>query len=256
VKKEIVNIIAIISALVILFPDDTLSQGWGGKRKPGIWEMWSINLNAGLTSFFGDLSIYDSDIMGKLTEESGPALSGILTKSFSEKFGISGQLLYGSLKGENNNGNINFESNFIEYNLHGRINFIKLFSPNSYAKIGIEGYAGVGQFVFKTTKYDYSKESPQIDVENTMTPEFVYFFGMGLSYKITDKIGATADLSMRQANNDKLDDFRTIEENFDYYSYINFGVTYYFDTPKKYSSSRGRNTKGRYPGLLPMRRRR
>ena len=193
--------------------------------------------------------------MEKLTKESGPAISGILTKHiYNNKFGISGQLLNGSLKGENMS-KVSFEATFIEYNLHARIDFINLFSPDNILKFGINGYAGIGQFLFRTTKYDRRADNEEISVENTGTPEFVYFGGLGVYYKITDKFSITADMSMRQAQNDKLDDLNK-NENFDYYTHISIGVTYHIESMFNSSGRSRSGGKSRTPGRLPMRRRR
>jgi hypothetical protein len=238
----------------MMLPQISEAQGWGGRRKPGLWDNWSLNLNAGLSSFFGDLSKFDTEIVQKLTKESGAAFSGILTKHISPKFGVSGQLFYGGLKGENNS-QVSFEATIVEYNAHLRVNLINLMSPNNRSKLGIELYGGIGQFVFKTTKYDLRNNETKISIKDTGTPEFMYFFGTGMSYKITDKIGATLDVSMRQAQNDYIDDF-VKNDNYDYYSYLSVGLTYYIESFKKSKGYKPSYSKGRIPGVLPMRRRR
>lgn len=258
--KTKIKLIAILVILAgIISPQITEAQAWGGgkKSKSKILEDWSINVNAGLTSFFGDLSKFDTEIMEKLTQESGPAFSGILTKHLgqSRKFGIAGQLLYGGLKGENNS-NVSFEATIIEYNIQGRVNFINLFSPDNRSKLGIELYGGLGQFIFKTTKYDARNSEVDINQKDTGTPEFTYFFGTGLSYKVIDKVGITLDVAMRQAQNDYLDDF-VKNDNYDYYTYLSLGATYYIDSFKKSKGFRKPSAiQGRIPGNLPMRRRR
>jgi len=255
--KKVVKIIGIAVILAaISTPQISEGQSWGGGRKKAtFWDNWSVNANGGLTSFYGDLSMYDTEIMEKLTKESGPAFGGVVTKYFNAKFGVSGQLLYGNLKGTNTT-KISFKASFVEYNIQFRVNFVKLFSPYSLSKFGIEAYGGAGQFVFKSTKYDLSHSDPDTDVQNTGTPEFVYFAGMGASYKINDMFGVTFDVSMRQAQNDKLDDY-VKNKNFDYYSYTNIGITYQIQSNNKKSyGRRPTNTRGRMPGWLPMRKRR
>jgi hypothetical protein len=246
----------VIAGLAI--PHITNAQSWGGgKKKSALWEQWSININGGLTSFFGDLSKFDTEIMEKLTQESGPAFSGILTKHLGhhKKFGVSGQLLYGSLKGENNS-KVSFQATLIEYNFHGRVNLVNLISPDNRSKVGINLYAGVGQFMFKTTKYDRRNNENIVKIKDTGTPEFLYFFGMGASYKVMPSIEITVDVAMRQAQNDYLDDF-VKNDNYDYYTYLDLGATYSIDSFKKSNSYYKRSSvKGRIPGYLPMRRRR
>lgn len=256
-KLRITPILVLI--LCILGPQLLDAQSsWGGKRQSGFLDSWAINANLGVSSFFGDLSTFDTEISKKLTKESGPAYGLIATKYFfSDKIGISGQLLFGSLKGANSTNNISFEATFAEYNLHARFNLINIFSPYNMSKIGLELFGGLGQFKFKTTQWDRSKEELEVNIHDTGTPEFVYFFGTGMFYKVSEKIRITADFSMRQAQNDKLDDL-TKNDNNDYYSYVSIGFTYYIYSFKKTSvySGRGSSTRGRYPGRLPMRRRR
>jgi hypothetical protein len=256
-KRKIRIALLLVLALCILSPQTLDAQSWGGKRKAGFLDSWAINANMGLSSFFGDLSQFDTEISKKLTEESGLAYGLIATKYvMNDKIGISGQLLFGNLKGANAY-DVSFESKFSEYNFHARFNLINIFSPYNMSKMGIEVLGGLGQFTFKTTQYDRSQEELQINIEDTGTPEFVYFFGLDLFYKVSEKIRITADFSMRQAGNDKLDDL-TKNDNNDYYSYVSLGLTYYIYSFKKASvySRRGASTRGRYPGRLPMRRRR
>lgn len=254
-KKLAKTLVLVVLFGGILLPDIVSAQSWGGKHKPGVWDDWEINMNAGLTSFFGDLSLYDSDITGKLTKESKPAFSGILVKNINSKFGLGGQLLYGGLQGENASS-MSFEATIIEYNFHFRFNAINLIFPDNLSNFGLVGYAGAGQFVFNVTQYDARGEDLEIKIHDTGTPEFVYFLGTGVFYKVTDKFSATADMALRQAQNDKLDDFNK-NGNFDYYTHISFGITYHIDSFKKSNGfSRGKSTKGRSSGRLPMRRRR
>lgn len=254
VKKGIKFYIVLFLIAGITFPQLSFGQSWGGRKtKASFWDNWAINLNGGLTSFYGDLSTFDSEIMDKLMKESGPAFGGILTKYIlGNKIGFSGQLLYGNLQGANTNNSLSFEATFIEYNFHARFNLVNLISKRDRPKFGFELYGGAGQFVFKATKYN--NELSQVGIEDTGTPEFVYFFGAGVSYRVIDKLGITVDMAMRQAQNDKLDDLAK-NDNFDYYSYINIGVTYHIESIIK-SNSRGGRSSYRAPGRLPMRRRR
>jgi len=252
VKKQIKYLF--IAALFVssLLPETASSQRWGGHWKPGFWDSWSVNVNGGLTSFFGDLSLYDTDIIDKLTKESGPAFGMLLSKHLSQdKFTITGQLLYGTLKGQNHT--TVFNANIIEYNIQGRVKFINLFSPDNMSNFDVIGYMGIGQFRFKSEQYKIEDPSDK-SIEDTGTPEFVYFFGFGLEYKLGDKFGVTANMGMRQAQNDKLDDL-VKNKNYDYYSYLSLGFTYYIDSFKK-SSGRGGRSSFRGGHRAPMRRRR
>ena len=40
----------IVITIGITIPENSYSQGWGGRRvKSGIWDTWSINVNGGVT---------------------------------------------------------------------------------------------------------------------------------------------------------------------------------------------------------------
>jgi len=253
VKKQIKYLIVAVLFVSMAIPETVNSQGWGGRWKPGFWDNWSVNVNGGLTSFFGDLSLYDTDIAEKLSKESGPAFGMLMSKYLSQdRFAITGQLLYGTLKGQNST--TMFNASIIEYNLQGRVYFLNLFSPDNLSNFDIVGYAGLGQFKFKSEQYKIEDPSDK-SIEDTGTPEFVYFFGFGIEYKFLDKFGITADMGMRQAQNDKLDDL-VKNKNYDYYSYLSFGFTYYIDSFKKSSRRGGRSSSFRSHGRAPMRRRR
>ena len=189
-KKQIKYIILATLFVSLLLPEIASSQRWGGRWKPGFWDKWSVNVNGGLTSFFGDLSLYDTDIADKLSKESGPAFGVLLSKNINDKFAITGQILYGTLKGQNST--TVFNANILELNIQARVNFINLFSPDNLSNFDVYGYLGLGQFTFKSEQYKLEDPS-DISIEDTGTPEFVYFFGF-------DKIMAvlTNDFNLRE----------------------------------------------------------
>jgi len=256
VKKSIKTLVFAVLLTGIVIPEFISAQSWGGRRKPSFWDNWSVNGNVGLTSFFGDMSIYDTEIIDKFTKESGPAFGVIFTKYFSPKFGVSGQLLHGGFKATNSTGS-SFTSSFMEYNFHARLNLVNVIWPYNMSNFGLNVYAGLGQFMFNTTAYSKTIEGTQKTETGTKVPEFVYFGGLGMSYKVNSKIGITLDLALRQAQNDKIDGVAK-NDNYDYYTHVSLGVTYYIESLKKgnHYTRGGGSTRGRFPGRLPMRRRR
>ena len=207
---------------IIIF-QNVYSQRWNGESGINIWSLWTLNVNAGLTSYYGDISMYDYTVSDKLMYESGSAMGLILTKQFNNSFGISAQLLTGKLKGKR--GNFSFKSDLFEYNLHIRINLINVFFSNKLTKFGIIGYAGIGQFLFKTTSYRNDDGYIETETQDTGVPEFMFFYGAGICYNVTNKFGITADISLRHCQNDKLDNFLK-NHDYDYYTYTNIGIIY------------------------------
>ena len=225
-KKEFNYIKLMALVFGIFISQITFSQRWGGESNFETDNTWSISINGGLTSYYGDLSINDANFGEKLAKESGTAMGVTLNRHFNKIISISGQLLLGKL--ESNNSNVSFYSNLLEYNLHLRIDFLNLFTPADFNKFGITSYAGIGNFLFSTTSYELQDDIPKTTIHKTRVPEFVYFFGGGIYYKVTDKIGLSADLAIKQCQNDKLDNYVN-GGDYDYYSYLSFGFTYYFN---------------------------
>jgi hypothetical protein len=200
------------------------SQGWDCSKYAieKNHHQLTLNLNGGITSNFGDLSIYDLNPDGKVIAESGPGFGIIGTWYMTNTFGISGQLLDANIKASMDE--ISFHTRILEYNIHGRINFISIFRPDSDPRFGFEGYAGIGQFFFTAIKYSEDGNHTDKTVYPVRVPEFVYFFGGGISYKIARYLSITVDLSIRQCQTDRLDE--VVKNNdFDYYSYLSLGLT-------------------------------
>ncbi len=239
-KKIYLQVCAIFVALFVL-PLNSQSQDWGGTKPNGFWDHWSINVNAGLTSYFGDLSYYDSDISGKITNESGLAFGALLTKHLNNKLGVTGQLLYGSFSGGNNTNN-SFDTRLLEYNLQLRLDFLRLFITSGNPKFGIEGFAGIGQLWFNVAHFEYNEGYPLSNKYVSSSPEFVYFAGLGIHYHVAEKFAVTSSLALRQIQNDRLDNLVKNNDN-DFFTYASVGLTYYFSEWKSPSFTRKKGSR-------------
>lgn len=230
-KTKSLNRIIFLLILGLIFPPYSYSQKWGGNIPVVNLSSWSININGGLTSYFGDLSTNDLNFRNKLSYESGPAASVILTRNiYRDAIGFSGQVLVGRLGGKMDN--VSFATKVIEYNIHARVDFVRLFMPNTYNSFGVVGYAGAGQFLFSTTKVVMDDGILESYSQKTEVPEFVILFGGGIYYKINSNLGITADLSLHLCQNDRLDDV-VKNDDYDYFTYLNIGVSYFINTVRK-----------------------
>ncbi len=230
-KVVIIKYSLVFIATEIFMIPSGYSQKWSGNQHEVLHTNWSVKINGGLTSYFGDLSLNDLDIWTKIKHESGPAMSIILTRNiYRDAIGISGQVLAGKIEGRKDD--ITFTSNLIEYNLHARIDFVRLFMPRKYNAFGVVGYAGAGQFFFNTNKVEMNEGNLKTSKQNTEVPELVIFFGGGIYYKLNSNLGITADLSLHQCQNDRLDDYIK-NDNYDYFTYLSVGVSYYIINVKK-----------------------
>jgi hypothetical protein len=123
--------------------------------------------------------------------------------------------------------NISFESTILEYNLHVRLDMLRVFSKYSRSKIKWDVFFGFGNFMFKSKKTTFLEGEDQVEEHSARVPELVFFLGSGLSYRINEKLSLGAELSLHQFQNDKIN--ITVSGNdFDYFSYLGFGFTYYF----------------------------
>lgn len=219
------NKLHILFLLCFLLPMFSYSQQWKKDRLQNeLWNVWAINANAGITSFYGDLSSYDGSYTKKLQFESGPAMGIIVTKHFDRLFAISGQIIAGKVKGCL--GTTSFKSEIFEYNLHLRLNLFNLFVPHNNSTFGLNFFGGLGNFLFKTTQTVTTEGTVENIYNQSRVPELVYFTGIGIFVQPTPSFAITSEISIRKCNNDMLDGLVKNDNN-DYYSYLSVGITYY-----------------------------
>jgi len=224
-NKSIVAGFLFVISSIITIPIN--AQGWNcfTNSCKSDQRHWTINLNAGTTSCFGDLSIFDNHPLQKMQDESGLAFGIIGTRYFNNIIGLSAQVLTGKMNASLNS--ISFQSSFIEYNLHGRVNLLGFINKFNDSKFKWEVYAGAGQLLYQTSKSMNNGSDSNPNLHQTQVPEFVYFFGSGISYTILPCITITTDLALRQCQTDRLDNY-VKNDDYDYYSYLNFGISYNF----------------------------
>jgi len=228
IKKS--NIFFIIVWNIILLTLIFLVQGnaFGQYRKmpPKIVRVlvrdWSVNVNGGRTSFFGELSLYDDELTQKLSKEGSWAYGFEVTRKISPVFGVSYQMIWGKLSGSN--ASSYFEAKISEWTLNATMNFVNLLMPDNNASFFLYAKVGAGQLNFDTKMEfnDYEKEDIYVSSES---PELLYLIGGGAYYKISNSFDVNLEATARLMNNDNLDGNSRKNDN-DYYSYISLGLTY------------------------------
>jgi len=205
--------------LAFILPLISVSQRYSRVKSNNTYKNWAFEAQVGVVSYFGDLSIYDDDIVNKLSQESGPAFGGAISKYFGDYFGLGGELIYGQLKAQKNEQT--FNTTIIEYNGQAFLDVLNIFVRERKLNFGILLYAGLGNILF-TANY----KNDQIDTEyRTSVPEFLYFVGGKVVYHPTLNLRVSLSASLRQLQNDNLD-ATTRNSDFDYYSYVNLGLAY------------------------------
>jgi hypothetical protein len=198
---------------------------WSGPKESVLLSNWSVNLNMGFTSYFGDLSQYDLNSTNKLLFESKSAFGIKLSKRI-KSFGVSGQVIFGGFKSDYKPEHA-FETRIVEYSIQAGLDVARLIYSRKILKYGLDIYVGLGQFIFNTS-VDGMLDGQQIpDAYSTGVPEFVYFFGTELFVNLSDHFKFTTNLSIRQVQNDNIDKY-IAHGDFDYYSLLNIGITYSF----------------------------
>ncbi len=201
---------------------------------------WSVNLNLGQTSFFGDVSLYDNEISEKISKEGSFGYGFILSRQMTPVIGLSGQLLFGKLRGENSRSH--FEANIIEYTINATINIVNLLLPENDAHFFLYGKLGIGQYKFNS-RLIYNDPLTEDKIIDTNVPESLILFGGGAYYKISNSFDVNAEMAGRIANNDKIDGTVNKKDR-DYYSYLSIGVTYKINNvPKSTRKYKGKGSK-------------
>lgn len=203
------------------------STAFGQYRKPPSFfsrlaEGWSVNANVGRTSFFGDVSLYDEQFDEKMTKEGAWGCGFGIARQINFVFALEGQALFGKLTGSNSLSE--FESNINEYSLQITTDLVNLLIPSNRASLHPYLKVGMGQFNFNTRLKYYNPNVKDIKVRSE-SPEFVYMFGAGTFYIISDSFDANVEFMARRMNNDRLDGTPNKEDK-DFYSYLSVGMVY------------------------------
>ena len=225
-KKNIFYLIfwnLIILGLILLFQ----SSAFGQYRKPPTFftrlaEGWSVNANVGRTAFFGDVSLYDEQFDEKMTKEGAWGIGFGIARQINFVFALEGQAVYGQLRGSNSLSE--FESYINEYSLQITTDLVNLLIPENRASLHPYMKVGMGQFNFNTRLKYYDPNKQDIKVSSA-SPEFVYMFGAGSFYIISDSFDANVEFLARKMNNDRLDGTPNKEDK-DFYSYLSIGMVY------------------------------
>ena len=221
--KEKIKILLLLFTIFGIGLSHLTGQGPYRKIKNPELKNWEINVNTGLLSYYGDISGFDNNFIEKLTQESSLAGGLIVSKNLNSVVKLSGQIIIGKLKGLKDN--LSISSEILEYNMHVRFDVLKIANTSKLSDLRFDIYAGIGNFLFNTTRNEYFEGKTNTYYTKARVPEFLYLFGSSLSYNISAKMAISADISLRQCQNDKIDDY-VANSDFDYYSYLNIGISY------------------------------
>lgn len=194
---------------------------------------WLLNGHLGFNQFYGDLNENDYFQNPAQWRFAGGIYFG---RQFSPLLGLRGQLLYAGVSAESEDLNMYMKGDLFEYNLNATLSFINLFTRyNPDRKFDLYGFAGIGQFHYKSNTYDLTTDVP---VGVGYYPRVGYFgkgigkrglfmaipYGLGMSYSIAEKWDLTFETSLRYTGADELDSY--VSEKYDQYGPTTIGITY------------------------------
>jgi len=199
------------------------------KKQGGFRDGWLVNVNIGVTSFFGDLSVFDFDFVKKLTEESDFGAGIIFAKEISPLITFNTQFLYGKLKGTKEASNCYFNSSIMEGSFNGQINISQIIShKKTYRKINVFGNLGIGLVSIKSKLFDLKTDSLIHSFGfGRKTIESIIPFGFRINFYINERFDLDLSFSNKRVDTDKLDS-QSGNNNKDFFSYTSVGVTYKF----------------------------
>ncbi len=242
--------IAIILLTILCTTSGIYAQTHNRTRKTSInssdaiLKNWSVQGSVGFGSYFGDLSLYDSEPFSKLNEESKFSAGVIVTNKFLPFMSAQVRLLWGRYQAISTLYNRKLDGNAYIGGMNLTIDLVNLFSipEEVYPEIYVYGVAGLGLMKMRPSISNlYSGET----IEGTHVQdkaEIAPYYGIGINKMLTKKWDLTFEMIMYKVNSDKLDG---IYDNVskDYFLYSSVGFKYNIKTLS--SSSRNRYARSR-----------
>ncbi len=224
--------------IVLLFAILSFSYGQTNKT---FYPYWELNANGGLSTFFGDLR-QNNLIPASNSNFSEWKFGGGIQfgRQFSPVFGLRLQLLTGEVLGGINEMDRYFESNYYEANLNATINLNNLIGQyNPDRKVNFYLVAGVGAT-------NFNSELKEISTDNAIayqgygngsglggrTLETILTGGLGIDYKISDKVSLNFESVTRGMNSDYMDLYEG-GTKYDMYNYTSLGLSFRFGHKKR-----------------------
>lgn len=196
------------------------------------FDNWSVGIQGGLSSYYGDLSRQDSNPIKKLSDESNRYFGLEVVKRVSPACKLSATFTDHKLAGSNPYQKYSFNSRFKEALVSADVSVLKLFWPTSGDRFDLYGKGGAGMFFydsFEIISDNTSEDSkPLTEEPETEKSGFVVSCGFGSSYQITNHLKIALEFAGRISSSDLLDGFEGTSGVNDFYSTLGIGVYYTF----------------------------
>ncbi|MCP4552229.1 MAG: SPOR domain-containing protein [Bacteroidetes bacterium] len=192
-----------------------------------------LNLNAGPTLFYGDISIESP-----LQNDSKLGFGVVLRKQISPTLSVGTQILKAKLRGSVLNwpsgdpANLSFDASIIEFNLHSTFNFSDaILGHNPQRIVDFYGFAGIGISNWESTSLNSETNDVRtngFDPEgnSAWTPELIFPMGIGVRVNLSSTIGLTMESIYHIVNSDNLDTYSIDEKINDAFLYTSIGLSF------------------------------
>jgi len=210
---------------------------------------WSVAIDAGASSYYGDMSQFDFDYIYKLQNETGLGNSITLSNKFMPFLSLQAKMIWGRFRSEYEGNNRRLEGSTTQMTLALAVDFVSLFSyPNKMSQdIPIYPYAILGYGMCMINSKLYNLENGRriltTSYQRDGVNETALTFGLGLNMFLAGDLDFTAEFYYNRLHSDKLD-VRVSNNPNDYYVYLGFGLKYNINSSSGGSSRYKR--KGNY----------
>ncbi|KIO76708.1 hypothetical protein TH53_13615 [Pedobacter lusitanus] len=171
-----------------------------------------LGINAGAAGYIGDINPVN------LFKPSGIAFGAYVKRNLDPYWAIGLHYNYGKIKGDDANSddaslrtrNLNFSTSLNELSLQVDFNFLEYFSGGGVKNFSPYIFAGIGGVVFNP-KAKYNGETYELRYYETEGKKYKNYafsipYGVGMKYRIGERLGIFTQLGYRTAKTDYLDD--------------------------------------------------
>ena len=171
-----------------------------------------LGVNAGAAGYIGDINPTN------LFKPAGVAFGAYIKRNFNPYWAVGIHYNYGKIKGNDANSddlslktrNLNFSTSLNELSLQVDFNFLDYFSGGGRKNFSPYVFAGVGGVLFNP-KATYNGETFELKYYETGGKKYRSYamsipYGIGMKYRIGERLGLFTQLGYRTAKTDYLDD--------------------------------------------------
>ncbi len=204
---------------VIAMDDNDLVSDIAAEQE---YNRFSFGFSGGLMTSFTDIK--DSEIMPHSDEL---AFGGEFRLNYhiSPVFTLQTNFLYGNLKGIDQEADLQFDSRIMEGSLNARVSLSGLFAPHRSSNEWFSFYSilGAGLIGYETELMDYS--TGNVIQEEGLSRHLVIPFGLGMNFRVSERIDIGIESTFRYINTDRLDIYEVTGSSRDMYNYTGVGIT-------------------------------